>query len=63
MIDGWAPHLQCFYPTGILEPKEHCWVRTCWVHMLWLTSRKGSDAESPRLYAGLFARDGSLPTL
>jgi hypothetical protein len=29
MTDGWVLHLQCSYPTGILEPTEHCWVRTC----------------------------------
>ena len=32
MRGGWMGamlHLQCSYPTGILEPTEHCWVRTC----------------------------------
>ena len=56
-------HLQRSYPTGILEPTEHCWVRTSWVRMPWIISREGSDAESPRLYTGLVARDSSLRTL
>ena len=28
IIDGSVLHLQRSYPTGILEPTEHCWVRT-----------------------------------
>ena len=28
MRGGWMLHLQCSYPTGILEPTKNCWVRT-----------------------------------
>ncbi len=42
--------LQRSYPTGILKPIEHCWVRISSVRMAWIISRGGSDAESPHVY-------------
>jgi len=60
IINGSVLHLQGSYPTGILEPTKHRWVRICWMHMPRLISREGSNAESPYLYTGLVAHDRGL---